>query len=113
MPAWALYAAIGGLLLFVILLILILMLLGKRKKKKAAAEAAAAEAAAAAAMPTAEELLQAVQSGQAEPTGADVMSLQSEHSMELRKSLRKFVDENPEFAAQMLKIWLRGGDGNG
>jgi flagellar M-ring protein FliF len=42
------------------------------------------------------------------------MSLQSERSMELRKNIRKFADENPEIAAQMIKNWLRGGnDGNG
>jgi flagellar M-ring protein FliF len=49
-----------------------------------------------------------------EPTsGADVMEMDTERSMELRKEIRKFVEENPELAAQMLKVWLRGGEENG
>jgi flagellar M-ring protein FliF len=47
------------------------------------------------------------------PQGADVMSLQTERSMELRKSIRRFADENPELAAQMIKVWLRGGEDGG
>lgn len=30
--------------------------------------------------------------------------------MELRKDVRKFAEENPEIAAQMVKAWLREGD---
>jgi flagellar M-ring protein FliF len=41
------------------------------------------------------------------------MSLQTERSMELRKSIRRFADENPELAAQMIKVWLRGGEDGG
>ena len=43
------------------------------------------------------------------PTGgADIMDINTEKSMELRKTLRQFVQTNPEVAAQMLKTWLRG-----
>jgi flagellar M-ring protein FliF len=100
-------------------LFVILRILGARKKKKAeeaaaeaAAAAAVAEAAAAAAgeehVPTVEEILAGNEN--TEPVGADVMSMQTEKSLELRKSIRKFVEENPELAAQMLKTWLRGGE---
>ena len=41
-------------------------------------------------------------------TGADIMDINTEKSMELRKTLRQFVQTNPEVAAQMLKTWLRG-----
>jgi flagellar M-ring protein FliF len=41
------------------------------------------------------------------------MEMDTERSMELRKEIRKFVEENPELAAQMLKVWLRGGEENG
>jgi flagellar M-ring protein FliF len=119
MPPWVLYAAIGGLILFLIVLFVILRVLGARKKKKAeeaaaeaAAAAAVAEAAAAASgeehVPTVEEILAGNEN--TEPVGADVMSMQTEKSLELRKSIRKFVEENPELAAQMLKTWLRGGE---
>lgn len=43
--------------------------------------------------------------------GADIMNLQTEKSMELRKDVRKFAEDNPEVAAQMVKSWLREGDG--
>jgi uncharacterized protein YciI len=46
-------------------------------------------------------------------TGADVMDLELERSMELRKDIRQFVNDNPEIAAQMIKTWLKGGEGNG
>jgi flagellar M-ring protein FliF len=101
LPWWAVYAAAGGLLLFLVLLIVILIVAKKRRKKKGAVtEDAALEA-----------LLDAV--GAPEPMGADVMNLQSERSLELRKAIRRFVDENPELAAQLIRTWLRGGDDNG
>ena len=47
------------------------------------------------------------------PAGADVMSLQTEKSMELRKDIRQFANDNPEIAAQMVRGWLKGGEMNG
>ncbi|MDE7221037.1 MAG: flagellar M-ring protein FliF [Oscillospiraceae bacterium] len=43
-------------------------------------------------------------------SGADIMEINTEKSMELRKAVRQFVQNNPEVAAIMLKNWLRGGD---
>lgn len=43
-------------------------------------------------------------------SGADIMDINTEKSMELRKALRQFVQNNPEVAAYMLKNWLKGGD---
>lgn len=104
---WMVYAAAGGLILFLILLLIILLLIRRKKKKKKkkqeeqqARDMEAFLAAAAAAT-------------QAPQTGADVMSMQSEKSIELRKDIRKFAEENPEIAAQMLKSWLRGDEDNG
>ncbi len=108
--SWILYAAIGGLVLFVILLILILLLARRRKKKRLAqqqileeemlAAQAAAEAAAiiAAAPPTG---------------GADIMEVNTEKSMELRKQVRQFAQNNPEIAAQMVRAWLKGEENGG
>lgn len=108
-PDWVIFAAIGGLVLFIILLIIILLLLRRRKKKKlakqaaleaemrAAEEAAAAEAAAA--------VIAAAPTG-----GADIMEVNTEKSMELRKAVRQFAQNNPEIAAQMVKAWLKGED---
>lgn len=106
---WVVFAAIGGLVLFLILLIIILLLRRRAKKKKLAKQAAleaemrAAEEAAAAA--AAAEILAAAPTG-----GADIMEVNTEKSMELRKAVRQFAQNNPEIAAQMVKAWLKGED---
>ena len=106
---WVLYAAAGGLALFVVLLVLILMLKRKAKKKRLAQEKVLQEEMAAAAAIEAAQLQAA-----AVPTGgADIMEINTEKSMELRKTVRQFVQNNPEIAAQMLKAWIRGGEDNG
>ncbi len=42
--------------------------------------------------------------------GADIMDIHTEKSMELRRDVRQFAEENPEIAAQMIKNLLKGGD---
>lgn len=120
-PGWMVLAAAAGLLLFLILLTVIIFAAKGHKKKKLAAAAVAAEEAEQAALVASEEerleaeaaLAEAMGMPQAELVGADVMSLQTEKSMELRQDIRQFVEENPEVAAQLLKTWLRGGDDRG
>ena len=56
--------------------------------------------------------LQAEEEARSAEEGADIMDVHTERSMELRKSVRQFVEENPSIAAQMVKNWLRGGDEN-
>ena len=102
-PEWALYAAIGGLLLFILILILIISASNKRRKKKEEEELLAQQQ-------SLEQMLSEVP--QEEPV-ADVMSIRNEKSMELRKDIRKFADESPEIAAQIVKSMLRGGDSDG
>ena len=94
LPAWALYAAIGGIVLFLLILLLVLLIHRHRVKKRRAAEA---------------EQAQAVPVMQAQPVQPqpDIMEMQTERSMELRQDVRKFTEENPEIAAQMVKNWLR------
>lgn len=101
LPDWAIYAAIGGTALFLVLLILILILRSKSRKKKAARMRAATEAAALSFMP-----------GVQSPEGADIMTVRTEKSMELRKEVRTFAENNPEIAAQLVRTWLRGGEDN-
>ena len=104
---WMVYAAAGGLLLFIFLLVLILVL-RKKKKKKIAEEEAQKQAE----FDMAEFLKAAADSqmANANVAGADVMNIQSERSIELRHDIRKFAEDNPEIAAQMLRTWLRGDD---
>ena len=103
---WMIYAAAGGLLLFVLLLVLILVLRSKKKKQRAEEEAQRQ-----AELDVAEFLTAAADSQMANAaSGADVMNIQSERSIELRHDIRKFAEDNPEIAAQMLRTWLRGDD---
>lgn len=107
LPLWVLIAAGIGLLLFIILLVVILLL--RRKKRKAKEAQEEQERRDMEAMLAAAGLAEA---GELEG-GADVMELEMERGMELRKDIRQFVSDNPEIAAQMIKTWLRGGDDNG
>lgn len=100
---WVLYAAAGGLALFLLLVVVILLVLRRRRKKREKRLAEELAAAQAANLPLTPE---------PPKEGAALMEMSTEKSMELRKDVRKFAEENPEIAAQMVKSWLReGGDG--
>lgn len=107
-PLWVWIAAGGGLLLFILLLVIILLSRRRRRKRREAEEAEAQAN-------DVDALLAAVGLGgqAADGNGADVMEIQSEQSMQLRKDIRQFASENPEIAAQMVRNWLRGGDDDG
>lgn len=102
LPQWVLFAGAGGVVLLILLLILLAVLRGKRKKAKQAKLAAMAGAMQASAPQVAEMV---------PPTdGADIMTIKTEKSIQLRQEIRKFAEDNPEMAAHMLKNWLRGGE---
>ena len=106
LPTWALYAAIGGAALLLLLLILLALIGRGRKKKKKAKLAALAAQAAAMQVP-----VSAVDMGaDALDDGADIMTIRTEKSIQLRQEIRKFAEENPEMAAHMLRTWLKGGE---
>ncbi len=92
---------VAGIILLIILLVIFLV----RRKKKKAEEEEQPEGV--------EELLAVAAQQEMAQSGADVMTLQSEKNMELRKDIRKFANDNPEIAAQMIHNWLRGGDDDG
>lgn len=105
---WVLIAAGVGLLLFIILLVVILLLRRKKRKKiEAQQEQERRDMEAMMAAAGLDEIIEEPQDG------ADVMNLEMERSMELRKDIRQFASDNPEIAAQMLRTWLKGGDDNG
>ncbi len=111
-PNWVVLAALAGVVLFLLLLILILVLRSRSRKKKLAAQLAAEaeqraleEAAAAA---EAAAVIAAAPTG-----GADIMEVNTEKSMELRKTVRQFAQNNPEIAAQMVRAWLKGDENGG
>lgn len=99
-PEWVLYAGAGGFVLFLILLLIILRIRAARKRRR-------------------QRMLEqgnpeALAQMQAAPIGgADIMEINTEKSMELRKTVRQFAQNNPEIAAQMIKGWLKGDEDNG
>lgn len=110
--------AAAALLLLVILLIVILSVRRRRRKKKQEEEEREAaemeEQLAAEGIGITPEAAAAIAAA-APSGGADIMEMNTEKSMELRKTVRQFVQNNPEVAAQMIKTWLKGGEeeGNG
>lgn len=105
---WVVYAAAGGLLLFILLLIIIVSSIKRRRRKK---KEAAEQQALLQQQAELEAMMNSEQSE--EETAADVMALKSERSMELRKDIRRFADESPEIAAQIVRNLLRGGESDG
>ena len=91
---WILYAALGGVVLFLLLLVVILLVRGRQKKRRARQEP---QTVAAEVPPPVKQQ-------------ADIMEMRTERSMELRQDIRKFTEENPEIAAQMVRNWLREGE---
>ena len=123
-PIWVPIAAGAGLLVFAIILTVILML-RRRKRKKQQEEERAVEELLATAMPGQSVELgpdgQPLEPGveieldeEGNPvSGADVMDLHTERSMELRQNIRDYVDENMEVAALLIKSWLKEDGDNG
>ena len=129
LPYWVFIAAGVGLLVFVVVLVLILVLRGKKRKKDEAEREELIRQMEALAPPGV--IVEIGEDGKpiyvdAEPAGepetdeegnplkgADVMDLHTERSMELRQSIRDFVDENMEVAALLLKSWMKEGGENG
>lgn len=99
-PDWVLYALAAGLLLFMVMFFMLLLM---RKKKNQAV--LVEEAPVMAIMP---EAVAAAVEPEPEPEGADIMDVHVERSMELRRGVREFAEQNPEIAAQMVKNWLKG-----
>lgn len=102
---WILYAIAAGVLLIIVLLIIIISS-ARRKRKKREAELLAMQQQLAL-----EQMMNAVPTE--EEISADVMAMKNEKSMELRKDIRRFADESPEIAAQIVKTLLRGGENDG
>lgn len=115
-PDYVLYIAAGVLVLLLILAIVLMIVGRKRKKKQQLEEQRLLEEqqGQALTLEEAEAIAAATAAATASGgTGADIMEINTEKSMELRKAVRQFAQNNPEIAAQMIKTWLRGGEENG
>lgn len=102
-PAWIILGAIGGMIL--LLTVVLIMLLRRRSKKRKMEQQAFEQS------PEALALMQAELARQREvEQQRDLLNIKNEKSMELKESIRKFSEESPEVAADLLSSWLRGGE---
>lgn len=111
--------AAAALLLLIIVLMVILSIRRKKKRKEEEdqriIEEQLGELSASGMLSELGIVPPAEEGAQPPPTaGADIMDINTEKSMELRKAVRQFVQNNPEVAALMLRTWIKGGeDDNG
>lgn len=92
---------VGGL---VVLLIILFMILKKKKKK---GKVPVIEPEDSYEMPTPQPRPKRKEYNE------EIINLQNEKGMELRKNIRDFSEKNPEISAQLLKNWLNGGSQDG
>lgn len=117
MPPWGVYVigAMVGLLL--VLIILLIIIKKRRKKARLIAEQEAQAQAEAEQKALEEELFKKAALSEAERLAAeeaakrDILDIQNERNLELKQDIRKFTEENPEIAASMIRIWLKGEGG--
>ena len=101
-PMWAIAGAVFALILLIVILVSILL---RRRRKKRALLAAQRQDELDRAAAEAELAREAELAGMQK----DLLNIQNEKSMELKENIRKFSEESPEVAADLLSSWLRGG----
>lgn len=101
-PLWIILGAITGIVL--LLVILLVVLLRRRKKKRMLLQAQQVDAEKAALRAELERQKQELD------IQHDLLNIKNEKNMELKENIRKFSEESPEVAADLLGSWLRGGD---
>lgn len=117
LPPWGIYVigAIIGLLL--VLIILLIIIRKRRKKAKLIAQQEAMEKSEAEKKALEDELFRKAAISEAERIAEEeaakrgILDIQNERSLELKQDIRKFTEENPEIAARMICMWLRGEGG--
>ncbi len=98
---WMIYTAIGAGVLLLLILIIVFVIIGKKKKKKEEETEEIDE----------EYFVEnTVIPSETKEQMADIMNPKVEKSVELRKNVRKFAENNPEITAQIVKNWLKGGE---
>ena len=117
LPPWGVYV-IGAMVGLLLVLIILLVIIKKRRKKaKLIAEQEAQAQAEAEQKALQEELFkkaalsEAERLAEEEAAKRDILDIQNERNLELKQDIRKFTEENPEIAASMIRIWLKGEGG--
>ena len=121
LPPFGIYI-IGGIVGLLLVLIILLIIIKRRRKKARLIAEQEAQAQAEAQKKALEEemfrkaaLSEAERLAEEEAAKRGILDIQNERSLELKQDIRKFTEENPEIAARMICMWLRGegGDTNG
>lgn len=121
LPPFGIYI-IGGIVGLLLVLIILLIIIKRRRKKARLIAEQEAQAQAEAQQKALEEemfrkaaLSEAERLAEEEAAKRGILDIQNERSLELKQDIRKFTEENPEIAARMICMWLRGegGDTNG
>ena len=94
---WIIAGAIGFFALLLICLLLF-AILRKKKKKKSHIESGDPS--------NAQRVVR-----RSNKQEVDILVIDNERGMELKHKVRDFADTNPEISAQLLKNWLKGGEG--
>ena len=112
-PLWVFIVA--AVLLVLLLALLIFLLIRRRRRAEEEAEELAAAEEAAMEEGAVEGLLGDLDTGEEEvfDLNKELQEIKNDRGMELKRSVREFAEQNPEIAAQLLKNWLNGGEGNG
>ena len=96
-PLWALIAAIA--LILVLIAVVVILILRRRNRQDE------------------EEIEEFVEEEEESSAILDIneeiQEMQNDRSMELKRSVREFAEQNAEISAQLLKNWLNGGVGSG
>ncbi len=109
LPDWAIYPLIG-LGAFILLMIILIIIISSARRKKRRKQEAEEKAVLAEQMAIAAANGVPVERVLDEDKVVDIMDIRSDKSVELRKTVREFAQQNPEIAAQMVKNWLKEGE---
>lgn len=97
------FIVIAALIALIILMSVVAILMWRRRHKKL----------------TEDELEEAVieerfvDSDKEEQKNREILEMQNDRGLELKRNIRDFAEKNPEISAQLLKSWLNGGEQDG
>lgn len=92
-----------------LIIVLIIVLLMRKKRRKQEEELEGAELLGEEGEVIPEEMQEEQPYDPIPDLNEEMLSMQNDRGMELKKNIREFADKNPEISAQLLKNWLNGG----
>ncbi|MGL4790716.1 MAG: flagellar basal-body MS-ring/collar protein FliF [Anaerotignaceae bacterium] len=106
-------AIISGVVLLIIIAIIITIIIRKRKNKSASGVTKADVQKQLGIAASQEDALKKMFKDQQDELENQLLEITNEAEVALRKKIRYIAEENPEIAAKIIKLWLKGGESNG